>query len=129
MKISIRGKPQIHKEAQRMSQIKKGKYSEEQKSALIKEYLEKKAKDPEYSRYKFSYEKGISESTFRSWTNSLKKESVNEIICIKTVESSSTEKNQNPKITIKTKKSEITIENIEEKEIVEMLWRIIENGN
>ena len=121
MKISIRGKPQIHKGAQRMSQIKKGKYSEEQKSALIKEYLEKKAKDPKYSRYKFSYEKGISESTFRSWTNSLKKESANEIIYIKTVESSSTEKNQNPKITIKTEKSEITIENIEEKEIVEML--------
>lgn len=112
-----------------MSQIKIGKYSEEEKSALIKEYLEKKAKDPEYSRYKYSKEKGISDSTFRSWIKDHEKEKAKEIICIKTVESSTNENNQKPKITIKTEKTEITIENLEEKEIVEMLWRIIENGN
>ena len=107
------------------------KYSKEEIAKYIKGYYEKKEKDPEYSRHKYSREKGIAESTFRLWLTNDAIKKKNEVVCIETKATTQEETCDTsiPKITIKTGKVILTIENGITKEILSFLERMVKNDN
>lgn len=114
-----------------MGKHKMKKYSDKERDELIKEYLENKRKNPNYSANRYIREKGLAESTFRYWLKlaDIQNEK-NDVVRIETIADNPISEyscDQKPVIKIKTEKAEMIVENIMPKDILDLFRRLTLN--